>query len=117
MRDFKVNRNVIKRGSDNIISLGYCELNSLLSFFNKLGYNSGVYGWNYDAYSFHSYDNGRVVIVTGYRPLAGVRPSMELVKKYEEKTKKLRCDNSLSWEKKNDTAKIMVLDFIEEVLN
>ena len=41
----------------------YTDMNlPVLKYFNKLGYNSGVYGWNYDVYEY-----GRNVLLVGYR--------------------------------------------------
>ena len=41
----------------------YTDMNTqTLKYFNKLGYNSGVYGWNYDVYEY-----GRNVLLVGYR--------------------------------------------------
>jgi hypothetical protein len=40
--------------------VGYCKLSNLLECEKKLGYTTGVYGWNADVYN---YDN--VNIVTG----------------------------------------------------
>ena len=41
----------------------YTDMNlSALKYFNKLGYNSGVYGWNYDVYEY-----GLSVLLVGYR--------------------------------------------------
>lgn len=33
-----------------------------IKYFNKIGYNSGVYGWNYDVYEY-----GLSVLLVGYR--------------------------------------------------
>ena len=41
----------------------YTDMNlPVLKYFNKLGYNSGVYGWNYDVYEY-----GHNVLLVGYR--------------------------------------------------
>lgn len=45
-----------------IVSCGYCALQSLLSIKNRVGYNKGVYGWNFDAFDF-----GGIGLITGYR--------------------------------------------------
>ena len=58
----KVTRNEINK--NNMVALGYCQCQTILNLFGydyKIGYNSGVYGWNYDLYNI----NG-VNIVTGY---------------------------------------------------
>lgn len=41
----------------------YTDMNTQsLKYFNKIGYNSGIYGWNYDVYKY-----GRNVLLVGYR--------------------------------------------------
>ena len=41
----------------------YTDMNlSTLKYFDKIGYNSGVYGWNYDVYEYD-----RSVLLVGYR--------------------------------------------------
>lgn len=58
----KVTRNEINK--DNMVALGYCQCQDILNKFaydNKVGYNSGIYGWNYDLYRINEVD-----IVTGY---------------------------------------------------
>lgn len=58
----KVTRNDINKG--NMIALSYCQCQTVLGMFGydcKVGYNSGIYGWNYDLYRVN-----RVDIVTGY---------------------------------------------------
>lgn len=58
----QMTRNDVKR----IVGYGeiyYTNMNlPVLKYFNKLGYNSGVYGWNYDVYEY-----GRNVLLVGYR--------------------------------------------------
>lgn len=58
----KVTRNEINR--KNMVALGYCQIQTILGLFAddyKVGYNSGVYGWNYDLYRIRGID-----VVTGY---------------------------------------------------
>ena len=41
----------------------YTDMNlTTLKYFDKIGYNSGVYGWNYDVYKY-----GRNILLVGYR--------------------------------------------------
>lgn len=61
-RSRKVTRNDIDKS--NMVALGYCQIQHTLNFFGeefKVGYNAGIYGWNYDLYCI----NG-VSIATGY---------------------------------------------------
>lgn len=45
-----------------IIKIGYCSATNLLKGLNRIGYMSGVYGWNCDVY-----DCDNAYILTGYR--------------------------------------------------
>ena len=59
----KITRSEINK--NNMVALSYCQCQRVLNLFGndyKVGYNSGVYGWNYDLYRIHGVD-----IVTGYR--------------------------------------------------
>ena len=58
----KITRNKINK--TNMVALGYCQAQAALNLFGtdyKIGYNAGVYGWNYDLYRI-----GGVDVVTGY---------------------------------------------------
>lgn len=58
----KLTRNDVKRlaGYGEVY---YTDMNlPTLKYFNKLGYNSGMYGWNYDVYEY-----GLSVLLVGYR--------------------------------------------------
>lgn len=59
--DIKLTNKDLKNNFDVIVSCGFCELQSLLSIKDRVGYNSGVYGWNFDAFDF-----GGVGLITGY---------------------------------------------------
>lgn len=61
-RSKKVTRKDINK--KNMVALGYCQIQHTLNFFGedyKVGYNAGIYGWNYDLYNIN-----RISIVTGY---------------------------------------------------
>lgn len=61
-RSRRVTRKDINK--NNMVALGYCQIQHTLNFFGekfKVGYNAGIYGWNYDLYNI----NG-ISVVTGY---------------------------------------------------
>lgn len=95
--------------------VGYCELQYLLYYAKAIGYTSGVYGWNADIYLF---DN--LAIVTGYRPF-GQQINSELVKKYEEKARKIVHNYDVSYvsyykyEQRRKKVNKLIEKFIEEV--
>ena len=64
----------------HVLYVSYCDLQSLLNADTKIGYNAGVYGWNWSAYAI----NKETIINTGYRNMTGRRIPYELVRKYEQ---------------------------------
>jgi hypothetical protein len=62
----KVTRKEINRHYAAVYSCGYCALYPLFESREAVGYNSGVYGWNYDLY-----DIGGIAITSGYRGMFG----------------------------------------------
>ena len=61
--NLKITNRDLKRNFSVIVSAPYCALQRLLSVKDQFGYNTGVYGWNFDAYDF-----GGTCLITGYRP-------------------------------------------------
>ena len=59
-------------------AVGYCDLQRLFRCTEPNYYTCGVYGWNFDAYTF-----GNKCITTGYRGMIGERVPSELIEKYE----------------------------------
>lgn len=67
----------------------YTDMNvPVLKHFNKIGYNSGIYGWNYDVYEY-----GLSVLLVGYRVpsfASYIKPEeieKVAIKRLEEKSK------------------------------
>lgn len=56
----KITRNELK--NKPVIKIGYCAAQNMLAYSERIGYMSGVYGWNCDVYDF-----GFAYILTGYR--------------------------------------------------
>lgn len=54
---------------DNVYTCGYCALQEIETELKCIGYNSGIYGWNWDAYEI----DANTVLVTGYRNLPAGR--------------------------------------------
>lgn len=74
---FKTTRKAIVNGSSNIVSVGYCDLSTLLRYHSPIAYTCGVYGWNFDVYEIHG-----LTICTGYRGMPG--RTANNVRKYEQ---------------------------------
>ena len=91
----KVSKKEVVESFKNIICIGYCDLQSLLSYIDADYYTSGVYGWNADIYKI----NNNTVIVTGYRPFGNIR-NYDLVRKYEKKAEKIKYDYDIDYKTK-----------------
>lgn len=77
--DIKISKNNLKYG---VVVCGGADLQSLVSIANKIGYNSGIYGWNWNAYRLTTETGGEVVIVIGQRnmPWDSVRHYIDIDK-------------------------------------
>ena len=81
---YKTTAKELKEGYYKIISAGYCDLQSLLSYKSPVAYSKGIYGWNFDVY-----DIDGVAIATGYRgmPSKHSKNDYKLMREFEEKSK------------------------------
>ena len=108
--EFKTTKKQINQNYQNVICVGYCELDYLLSNQEPIAYNSGVYGWNCDVYDI----NG-VAIVTGYRPWGNIHPDYKIIKKYEDEARKICSDSWKNYQNMLDQTDKLLNQFIEEV--
>lgn len=100
---YKTTAKDLKAGYKYIISVGYCNLQSLLSYEQPIAYSSGTYGWNFDIY-----DVNGVAIATGYRGMPSKnteKATYEVIHNYEQ----------LSKGKTAEEKKALLKQFIEEV--
>ena len=102
----KITRNEINK--TNMVALSYCQAQTALNCFaynDKVVYNAGIYGWNYDLYKINGVD-----IVTGYRP-----PYCEYSKK-DIKNKLIAFENKLrelSYSEEHENEEILKKEFFE----
>jgi hypothetical protein len=106
----KTTKRAIKENYNLIISIGYCNLQSLLKYFQPFAYSTRTEGWACDYYNVEG-----VIISTGYSPI-GISVDYELVNKYEKEGMKLRYSNS-TWAEKKERAMELLNEFIKEALN
>ena len=112
MAKVKTTAKAIKNAYCNIITIGFCGMQHLLSYFTPAYYTCGVNGWNCDVFIVD--DN--TVIATGYRPVSGNLHSYELVEKYDEKAQKEiygRWD--IDYQEQKRIASQMLSDFVKEI--
>lgn len=112
MAKVKTTAKAIKNAYCNIITIGYCDMQYLLSYFTPAYYTCGVYGWNCDVFIID--DN--TVIATGYRPVSGNLHSYELVKKYNDKAKsEIYGRWDIDYQEQKRIASQMLADFVKEI--
>lgn len=74
---YKTTRKAVVAGSPRLVSVGYCDLQTLLRYHSPIAYTCGVYGWNFDVYEIHG-----LTICTGYRGMP--RRTANNIRKYEQ---------------------------------
>ena len=106
----------IKNNFGTVLTVGYCEIEYLLSYCSPFAYSAGVYGWNCDFYAPSTKYNG-VCLATGYNTdrLGGKRVNYELVKEYEQKAHELLNDYH-SQINKREALNILIDEFIKKAL-
>ena len=89
MMKVKVTHKEINNKYNNIIRVGYSDLQHLLKYEEPFAYSSGVYGWSCDYYNI----NG-TIIKTGYNTM-GKNLSYKLVKTYDDLARTLDCKDAI----------------------
>lgn len=108
----KVSKKEILRNYKNIIKIGYCDFDFLLSRKNPNFYTTRAEGWGADIYQI----NYNTCIVTGYSPFGNIEIERNTIQKYEEKARKICCDYSLGWEQQTKKLNKLLDKFINEVI-
>ena len=91
-------------------SVGYCDLQNLLRYQSADYYTCGVYGWNFDVYTFGDY-----AITTGYRGMIDnvSKDYHSLIREYDDKARELL---KTQWEKPYEELKVEVNNLLNEFL-
>lgn len=106
---FKATKKEMKEGYNTIISIGYCNAQSLLRDKSPIAYSSGIYGWACDYY-----DVDGVLISTGYSPI-GTRADYNIIRKYNNKAEKINYNYNLNYEQQKNQVNKLLNEFIKEV--
>ena len=107
---FKTTKKEIYQNYNNVICVGYCQMDYLLTNHEPIAYNSGVKGWKCDIYDI----NG-VAIVTGYQPFGNIHPDYNTIKKYEDEARKICSGSWGNYQNMLDQTDLLLNQFIEEV--
>ena len=106
---FELKRKDVVKESGYKLCTGYCNMQNLLCYQDRIGYTCGVYGWNCDVYKI-----GDVVLTTGYRGMVGSSIDYDLLRDYELKAEKVRYDFSLSYEDQRDKVNALLYELLDK---
>ena len=98
-------KKAIMSAFENVIKVGYCDLQDALKWREPNFYTAGVYGWNADVYVI----NSNTVIVTGYRPFGNVELPRYVIDTLNE------CAKSIMQYYNYEIAEIYLYDNLEEL--
>lgn len=101
----KTTKKAIMNAYENVIKVGYCDLQDALKWREPNFYTEGVYGWNSDVYVI-DYDT---VIVTGYRPFGNIELPREVIDALN------KCAVNITHYLEYDMAKIYLNNNLDEL--
>lgn len=108
---FRTTQKAVNAGYDKRISIGYCNIQTLLAGVDPVAYTARREGWGADIYDM----GGGVAIVTGYAPFGNVKPGYEIQRRYEEQAREIRYDYSRTWEEMQAALQELLRQFVKEV--
>lgn len=110
MAKANVTRKWIKENFINI-SVEYCGLQYLLWYQNASYYTCGLYGWNFDAYTF-----GKYAITTGYRNMINdiSKDYNSLIYEYNSKAETIINNQEYKGDKREDVNSLLT-EFLTKV--
>ncbi len=111
MTKIKTTFKAIRSTYNNILSVGYCGLQSLLTYETPFAYSAGIYGWSCDYY-----DVNGLIISTGYSPI-GKKVNYDIVNEYELKAEKIRGNYDLKYDERRQAIENLLTEFAEKVLD
>lgn len=98
----KVTKKQVMSYNSNVLAVGYCGLQSLLSRFSPQYYTCGVYGWNADIYEI---DN--MCICTGYRPFGNIKLDYKELDRVNKEYEVMKENNPPYEEEINEVKKLL----------
>lgn len=112
MNKIKMTKKAIVESYNNVICVGYCDLQNLLHCKSPSFYTMGVYGWNADVFDF-----GSTAICTGYRPFGNASAPYGLIAYYEKLSQPIVDDYRAPWAERKQKLDELASRFIDEVLD
>lgn len=95
------------------IAVGYCQLQHLLTYASAPYYTAGVYGWNFDAYTFE-YKGCNIAICSGYRSMPGKSVDYNIEREFEKRAEIILADDIMGTKK--ERLESLIMEFIAVAL-
>lgn len=108
---YKTTQKAIKENYSNIICIGYCHFQQLLSGKEPIAYTTRREGWAADIYEI----NPTTVIVTGYAPFGNIHPTYEIIKQYENLANQVKYASLIDWNEKKERLNILINEFVNTI--
>ena len=105
----RTTKKAINNNYKNVICVGYCNLQTLLSGHDAKFYTVRAEGWAADVYEI----SANTAIVTGYAPFGNIKPEYDLQREYEVAAEAACADVSISYEMRREKIEKLLSDFIE----
>ena len=108
---FKVTKKEMNSNYDQILGVGYCNLQHLLNYENEIAYSTRAEGWACDYYEIEN-----VLISTGYAPMnsKNTKHDYNLTQNYDNKARDI-VNSNIDYEEKSMQVKNLLRQFIAEV--
>lgn len=110
----------VKEASYRVLAIGYCDAQYLLKGESPVCYCGGYYGWSCDNYDMQHLGYN-LTISTGYSPISDqniskkvIAKKYDIIKKYEEKAKKINSSCG-DWKAIKRKLEKNLINFIKEV--
>lgn len=96
----------------HIISIGYCNAQSLLNGVEPIAYSARSEGWACDYY-----DIDGVLISTGYAPLSAknTHSTYEIIKRYNDMAQAITSNYDLNYEERAERINALLRAYVQEV--
>ena len=107
----------LKNRYGRIVRVSYCDLQYICKSYPafEIGYNSGVYGWNWTAYELRHSDGRAVAVCTGYRSLTG--ETVKGIAHFNDKAREVANDWATSYDEKKKLYQNIIDELIDNIFN
>lgn len=105
----KITQKAIKANFKKVVCVGYCDLYHLLYYQNSTYCTTRREGWGSDIYIFDD-----IAISTGYAPFGNIKVKYDVLRKYDEKARKIVENREINHDAKVKKVNKLLEKFLKE---